>query len=150
MDTREAHIIDYQNNMQVIQALVGLMLLFIILWPFLFSISEDRSEEMGTGGAIACFVLWMVLTVIYSVLFIWMMIKKSETAATMSLFLSWLFFLAIFDITSSIQAVFAAIPPALLTVYVLRMIWLVYRIEKTSPPTSAVPPYGIEHPKERR
>ena len=125
--------------MRMIQATMGLFIL-----SFLFPLVPVSDDEMfsGAGGAIACITLWLWYVIIYSCSILWVVFKKSETAAMMGCFLTWMIPLGISSIQSNVIFIMAfSIIPIALTVLIIRMLWFDYMIGKTQPP----PSQGPEH-----
>lgn len=118
--------------MRIIQAMMVLVLLSFI---FVLGLVSDDEIVSGTGGVLLCTVLWFGYVILYSYLIIWMVIKKSETAAMMGCFLAWAISLGLMSGQSNIIFSLAyTILPIVLTVLIIRMLWFIYLLGRTPPP----------------
>lgn len=124
----------YRRNMQLIVAVMALVLFSIMLLPFLFPIPEERSHFTGTGGALACAFGWIVVFILYLVLLIWLVVRKSEAAVVQGCLLSWVQPYVMYDIHRSAPVLISTVLPLILTVLTIRMVWLIYQLARMPPP----------------
>jgi hypothetical protein len=140
----------YKKNILWIQVSMGLVLFTIIFWIFLFPLTEEQTEGWGMGGALLCASYWFGMIIIYTAMYIWLLTKKSETAAMMGCFLGWAMPLIFIDLESSLVIILlASALPMVLTAFVIRMLWLDYQIGKVPPPRPTVD-YPVAPPPNDR
>ncbi len=136
MPTHGALLVDYRTNMQIIQVMMVLYLLsFIFIW--VPAINADMFS--GSGGGIVCAVLWLGYFMIYFVTILFMVIKKSETAAMMGWIIACVTTLGLWISPSNLFFNLAyTIIPVVLTILIIRMLWYIYMLAKHPPPRPSV------------
>lgn len=143
--THGSLLVDYQTNMKLIQAMMVLYLVsFIFIWvPFM-----DDDTFSGSGGAIACAILWFGYVIVFSVAILIIVLKKSETAAMMGWLIVCVTLYGLWSSDSNLIFKLAySILPIVLTVLIIRMLWYIYMLAKTPPPRSPVD-YPVTPPPE--
>ena len=139
---------DYLRTLWLIQVLMAVALLTIIFWPFLFPLTEEQQESMGTGGGLMCGTFWIGYMVIYSALCLWMFLKRSRSAATTVAVLSWMLPFGIFTLGSSVLYI------AMSSIVPLVMTYMVVRLERIAkelwPYVPTIPPIEEQEPPRLR
>jgi len=130
---------EYEGLYRVIVPQVAFVILLNAVTPLPLLVLMERFINPGSGGleftqAIVCYTIWIALMVALAVLALLVMLWKDAGEAVIATFLAWPMALLLPAMSSwTTYIVIASIPPAVLTALVIRMVWLIYMIERTRP-----------------
>jgi hypothetical protein len=137
-------LVAHRSTMRYVSVLIIVNSAWAFTSPFLVESIYGPSEEEGHIMMIVCFVVWMIMIIAAFISSIMVAIMGSETAAVYGMLSAWpiaLWYPAYWD--SDIYLWISMVAPIILSVLVVRMLWLAYLSEWKRPPKKS-PGYPVE------